>query len=66
MNDQKVLAFLKMKLSNKEIALILNVEKKTVEHSKRRLKKKIGMDIEDTDILRFIEQRQGIGESEIS
>ncbi|MEO9871503.1 tetratricopeptide repeat protein [Ekhidna sp.] len=54
-NDYKLLAFLKMKLSNKEIALILNVTTRAVEQSKRRLKKKLEMASEDNDILGFVE-----------
>lgn len=53
-NDHKLLAFLKMKLSHKEIALILNVTTRAVEQSKRRLKKKLKMDSEDLDILTYI------------
>lgn len=53
-NDHKLLAFLKMKLSHKEIALILNVTTRAVEQSKRRLKKKLKMDSEDLDILTFV------------
>ncbi len=56
-NDHKILAFIKMKLSNKEIALILNVTRRAVEQSKRRLKKKLGMDAEDMDILGFIDKQ---------
>ena len=63
-NDQKILAFLKMKLSNQEIALILNVTKKTVEQSKRRLKKKLGIDSADIDVLRFVENESTLIEGE--
>ncbi|MCR9248776.1 MAG: tetratricopeptide repeat protein [bacterium] len=55
-NDFKLLAFLKMKLSNKEIAVILNVTTGAVEQAKRRLKKKIGMSADETDILAFIDK----------
>ncbi len=55
-NDFKLLAFLKMKLSNKEIAVILNVTTGAVEQAKRRLKKKIGMSPDETDILAFIDK----------
>lgn len=54
-NDLKLCAFMKMKLSNKEIALILNITKKAVEQSKRRMRKKIGLDNE-TDILEYMER----------
>ncbi len=53
-NDLKICAFMKMKLSNKEIARILNVTKKAVEQSKRRMRKKIGLDVEQ-DLLEYIE-----------
>ena len=54
-NDHKLLAFLKMKLSNKEIAIILNVSRRAVEQAKRRVKKKLGMDPHDMDIIGFVE-----------
>lgn len=53
-NDLKICAFMKMKLSNKEIAQILNVTKKAVEQSKRRMRKKVGMETEH-GLLEFIE-----------
>ncbi|TRX59177.1 tetratricopeptide repeat protein [Fulvivirga sp. M361] len=55
-NDHKLLAFLKMKLSNKEIATILNVTRRAVEQSKTRVKKKLGMDKEDKNILEYVNQ----------
>lgn len=55
-NDHKLLTFLKMKLSNKEIAIILNVTIRAVEQSKRRVKKKIGMTPEDQDIIGYLER----------
>ncbi|TRX47266.1 hypothetical protein FNH22_30220 [Fulvivirga sp. M361] len=54
-NDHKLLAFLKMKLSNKEIAIILNVSRRAVEQAKRRVKKKLGMDPDNMDIVGFAE-----------
>lgn len=54
-NDHKILAFMKMKLSNKEIAVILNVTRRAVEQSKRRIKKKLEMDVDNSDILGFVE-----------
>ena len=54
-NDHKLLAFLKMKLSNKEIAIILNVSRRAVEQAKRRVKKKLGMDPDNMDIIGFVE-----------
>ena len=55
-NEYRLLAFLKMKLTNKEIAVILNVTTKAVEQAKRRLKKKIGMPAEQLDILGYLDQ----------
>ncbi len=55
-NEYRLLAFLKMKLTNKEIAVILNVTTKAVEQAKRRLKKKIGMPAEQLDILAYLDQ----------
>ena len=54
-NDLKLCAFMKMKLSNKEMAIILNVTKKAIEQSKRRMRKKLGLDPEQ-DILKIIEK----------
>lgn len=54
-NDLKLCAFMKMKLSNKEIAQILNVTKKAVEQSKRRMRKKLDLENE-VDLLDFIEE----------
>ncbi|UXP33940.1 hypothetical protein N6H18_08280 [Reichenbachiella agarivorans] len=53
-NDLKICAFMKMKLSNKEIAQILNVTKKAVEQSKRRMRKKIGLETDD-DLLEYLQ-----------
>lgn len=57
-NDLKVCAFMKMKLSNKEIAAILNVTGKAVEQVRRRMRKKIGLPPEH-DILKHIEGKIG-------
>ncbi len=54
-NDLKLCAFMKMKLSNKEMAIILNVTKKAIEQSKRRMRKKLGLEPEQ-DILKTIER----------
>ncbi len=54
-NDHKLLAFLKMKLSNKEIAIVMNVTRRAVEQAKRRLKKKLGMCTQDMDIIGYVE-----------
>ena len=54
-NDHKLLAFLKMKLSNKEIAIVMNVTRRAVEQAKRRLKKKLGMCAQDMDIIGYVE-----------
>ncbi|MEL6560799.1 MAG: 7TM diverse intracellular signaling domain-containing protein [Bacteroidota bacterium] len=56
LNDHRLLAFMKMKLSNKEIAVITNVTRRAVEQSKRRLKKKLGIESNDHDILKFLEK----------
>ncbi len=55
--DLKICAFIKMKHSNSEIAQILNITKRAVEQSKRRLKKKLGLGYED-DLQHFIDNFQ--------
>lgn len=61
-NEQRLLAFLKMKLSIKEIAVILNVTRGAVEQAKRRLNRKLGIDSADgsNDILKYIEEYQKV------
>lgn len=54
-NDLKICAFMKMKLSNKEIAQILNITKKAVEQSKRRMRKKVALE-DEQDLLEYIEK----------
>ena len=54
-NDLKLCAFMKMKLSNQEIAIILNVTKKAIEQSKRRMRKKLDL-AQEENILRFLEK----------
>ncbi len=56
-NDLKLCAFMKMKLSNNEIAIILNVTKKAVEQAKRRMRKKMGLEKEG-NILREITEAE--------
>ncbi len=56
-NDYKIMAFLKMKLTNKEIALAQNITIQAVEQAKRRLKKKLGMEAYDSDIIDFVESQ---------
>lgn len=53
-NDLKVCAFMKMKLSNKQMAIILNVTKKAIEQSKRRMRKKLNLEAEE-DILKHLD-----------
>lgn len=52
--DLKTCAFIKMKHNNSEIAQILDVSKKAVEQSKRRMKKKLNLNFED-DLQIFID-----------
>ncbi|MEM9337865.1 MAG: hypothetical protein AAGA66_04000 [Bacteroidota bacterium] len=46
-NDLKICAFLKMNMSNKEISELMNITLGGVNQSKRRLKKKLGLNPED-------------------
>lgn len=46
-NELKLLAYIRMKMSNKEVAALLNSTPKSVEMSRYRLKKKIGLRAED-------------------
>lgn len=45
--DCKLLAYIRMKLSNKEISLLLNITNKSVEMARYRLKKKFNLGTED-------------------
>jgi tetratricopeptide (TPR) repeat protein len=47
-HEMKLLAYIRMKLSNKEIAQILHISPKSVEMSRYRLKKKIELEAEDS------------------
>ncbi len=47
-NDLKLLSYIRMKMSSKDIALMLKITPKSVEMSKYRLKKKIGLGADDT------------------
>ncbi len=46
-NDLKICAFIKLNMSSKEIAQILNVNNKTVDIARYRLRKKMNLDKED-------------------
>ena len=46
-NELKLLAYIRMKISNKEIANMLNISTKSVEMSRYRLKKKLNLSTED-------------------
>ena len=46
-NDLKLLAYIRMNISNKEIANMLNITAKSVEMSRYRLKKKLNLSVED-------------------
>lgn len=54
-NDIRLAAFLKMKLSTKEIAAMLNVQPDSVLKSKYRLKKKLQLE-KDDDFNRYLEE----------
>ncbi len=47
-NELKLLAYLRLKLANKEIANMLNITPKSVEMSRYRLKKKFNLSIEES------------------
>jgi tetratricopeptide (TPR) repeat protein len=46
--ELKLLAYIRMKLSNKEVASLMNITSKSVEMSRYRLKKKFNLGIEDS------------------
>ena len=52
-NDQKICAYIKIGLSNKEIAQLLNILPDSVKSSKKRLKKKLNLTI-DNNLTEFI------------
>jgi DNA-binding CsgD family transcriptional regulator len=51
--DQKLCAYLRMNLSTKEIAPLLNISVRGVEISRYRVRKKLGID-SDTNLVAFI------------
>lgn len=53
--DQKYCAYLRMQLSTKEIANLLNIEPKSVRMAQYRIKKKLGL-TEDNDLKDFLHQ----------
>lgn len=55
-NEHRLLVFIKMKFSNKEIAVILNVTRGAVEQAKRRLNRKLGVDSNVNDVIKYIEE----------
>ncbi|MEM9337408.1 MAG: 7TM diverse intracellular signaling domain-containing protein [Bacteroidota bacterium] len=57
-NDTRLLAFMKMQLSNKEIGVIMNVTKRSVEQAKRRMRIKMDLSPE-ADIIDAIESMEG-------
>ena len=59
-NDLKLCAYLRMGLSSKEIASLLNVSVRSIETARYRLRKKLGMDSGD-NLLEFI-QKLGVEE----
>lgn len=46
--ELKMLAYIRMKMSNKEVASLMNIATKSVEMSRYRLKKKFGLGTEDS------------------
>ena len=51
--DKRLASLIKMKLTNNEIASILNIESKSVRMNKYRLKRKLGL-TEETDLLDYV------------
>ncbi|OJJ14544.1 hypothetical protein BKI52_42985 [marine bacterium AO1-C] len=54
-NDLRLCAYIKINLSNKEIARLLNVEFRSIQMAKYRLKKKLGLSKED-DLNELVQQ----------
>ncbi|WP_375559623.1 tetratricopeptide repeat protein [Bernardetia sp. OM2101] len=54
-NDSKLCAYIKMGLSNKEIASLLNVNPRSIQVAKYRLKKKMNLETED-DLTKIIQE----------
>ncbi|MEO9871506.1 helix-turn-helix transcriptional regulator [Ekhidna sp.] len=63
--DLKLLAFLKMNLTNKEISNVMNVTTGAVFQSKRRLKKKLGLSPEEK-LSKFLERFEHLSNSHFS
>ena len=53
--DQKLSAYIRMNLSTKEMAHLLNVEPKSIQMARYRLKQKLSLP-EETDLVNFIQQ----------
>jgi tetratricopeptide (TPR) repeat protein/DNA-binding CsgD family transcriptional regulator len=53
--DRKFCAYIRMNLSTKEMAQLLNVEPKSIQMARYRLKQKLNLP-EDTDLINFIQQ----------
>ncbi|MFK8104600.1 MAG: PAS domain-containing protein [Saprospiraceae bacterium] len=56
-NDLKHCAFIKLKLSNKDLALILNISPKSVQMARYRIKKKMNLP-QEKNLIRYIERMQ--------
>ena len=55
-NEIKLCAFLKLNLNTKEIAALLNRSEKSVAVARTRLRKKLNLTNQDTDLLNFLNQ----------
>jgi tetratricopeptide (TPR) repeat protein len=55
MTEQKLSAYIRMKLSTKEIAHLMNVEPKSIQMARYRLKQKLAID-QDKDLVTFIQE----------
>ncbi len=55
-NDLKHCAYVKMKLSNKEVANLLHISPKAVEVARYRIKKKLGLDSRAQKLIDFLER----------
>jgi DNA-binding CsgD family transcriptional regulator len=55
-NDRKLCAFLRLNLSSKEICAITRQSPNSLNVSRARLRKKLGIDNSDTDLITFLEK----------
>jgi DNA-binding NarL/FixJ family response regulator len=55
-NDLKLCAFLRLGLATKEIGELTNQRIETIEHSRYRLRKKLGIGNTDTNLVVFLSQ----------